>query len=172
MYVPSTMYHLPDGGVVHYRKEQLLCLLFDKISSLIIFVLIILCVYVCITRITKEFDIVLWLTCHMEFLKSQVSSMGDLAMGMPPPPVPAVFDSKRSQLLAAKHHSTRPVPTRLVQLIRSGRYVEMQDLLWDNATVRRHYEGCMGPWAFRCLQCHPDQGCVRLALSHHGFAAF
>ena len=32
------------------------------------------------------------------------------------------------------------VPNLLVQLIQSGRYIEMRDLLWDNITARRHYE--------------------------------
>ena len=36
--------------------------------------------------------------------------------------------------------STRPVPARIVSLIRSGRFVEMRDLLGDNARVRSHFE--------------------------------
>ena len=36
--------------------------------------------------------------------------------------------------------SSRPVPARLVQQIRGGRFIEMRDLLWDNVAVRRHYE--------------------------------
>ena len=43
--------------------------------------------------------------------------------------------------------SARPVPARLVQQIRAGRFIEMRDLLWDNVAVRRHYEelhGAMG----------------------------
>ena len=36
--------------------------------------------------------------------------------------------------------STRPIPARLAQLIRSDRYVEMRDLLWDNVAMRQQYE--------------------------------
>ena len=36
--------------------------------------------------------------------------------------------------------SLRPVPTRLVSMIQNGRYVEMRDLLGDNAAVGRHME--------------------------------
>ena len=43
--------------------------------------------------------------------------------------------------------STRPVPARIVQQIRAGRFIEMRDLLGDNAAVRHHFEelhGAMG----------------------------
>ena len=40
--------------------------------------------------------------------------------------------------------SARPVPARLVQLIRAGRSVDMRDLLWDNAAVRSHFEELQG----------------------------
>ena len=40
--------------------------------------------------------------------------------------------------------SLRPVPARVVQQIRSGRYVDMRDLLWDNSAVRCHYESLHG----------------------------
>ena len=36
--------------------------------------------------------------------------------------------------------STRPIPSRLVQLIQSGSYVEMRDLLTDNVQVRHHFK--------------------------------
>lgn len=40
--------------------------------------------------------------------------------------------------------SLRPVPARMVQQIRAGRYIDMRDLLWDNSSVRCHYEGLQG----------------------------
>ena len=40
--------------------------------------------------------------------------------------------------------SARPIPARLVQQIRAGRYVDMRDLLWDNVAVRRHFEDIQG----------------------------
>ena len=40
--------------------------------------------------------------------------------------------------------SARPISARLVQQIRSGRYVEMRDLLGDNASVRRQFEELQG----------------------------
>lgn len=36
--------------------------------------------------------------------------------------------------------SLRPIPSRLVGLIQAGRYVEMRDLLGENAAVGRHME--------------------------------
>lgn len=47
--------------------------------------------------------------------------------------------------------SLRPVPSRTVQLIRSNRYVEMRDLLGDNAAVRRHFEEAQGALGFQVL---------------------
>ena len=43
--------------------------------------------------------------------------------------------------------SARPIPARMVQQIRTGRFVEMRDLLYDNIAVRNHFEdlhGAMG----------------------------
>ncbi len=40
--------------------------------------------------------------------------------------------------------SLRPLPARLVQQIQSGRFVEMRDLLRDNAGVRSHFEELQG----------------------------
>ena len=47
--------------------------------------------------------------------------------------------------------SLRPVPGRLVQLIRSGRFIEMRDLLYDNSTLRGHYEGLHGSTGLQLL---------------------
>ena len=47
--------------------------------------------------------------------------------------------------------SMRPVPARMVQQIRSCRFVEMRDLLWDNAELRRHYEEMHGAMGFHVL---------------------
>lgn len=47
--------------------------------------------------------------------------------------------------------STRPVPARMVQQIRLGRFIEMRDLLWDNAELRRHYEEMHGAMGFHVL---------------------
>lgn len=47
--------------------------------------------------------------------------------------------------------SIRPVPARMVQQIGSGRFVEMRDLLWDNAALRRHYEEMHGAMGFHVL---------------------
>ena len=44
-----------------------------------------------------------------------------------------------------------PVPGRLVQLIRSGRFIEMRDLLYDNSTLRGHYEGLHGSTGLQLL---------------------
>ena len=40
--------------------------------------------------------------------------------------------------------SLRPVPARVVQQIRAGRYIDMRDLLWDNSLLRGHYESLQG----------------------------
>ena len=43
--------------------------------------------------------------------------------------------------------STRPVPARIVQQVRAGRFIEMRELLGDNAAVKHHFEelhGVMG----------------------------
>ena len=63
------------------------------------------------------------------------------------PPGGALVSSQASTVINSAHSgdmslsiSTRPVPARIVSLIRSGRFVEMRDLLGDNATVRSHFE--------------------------------
>ena len=40
--------------------------------------------------------------------------------------------------------STRPISARILQQIQSGRYIEMRDLLGDNAAVRQHFEELHG----------------------------
>ena len=44
--------------------------------------------------------------------------------------------------------SMRPVPARVVQQIRAGNFIEMRDLLWDNAALRHHYEEMHGAMGF------------------------
>ena len=44
--------------------------------------------------------------------------------------------------------SMHPVPARVVQQIRAGRFIEMRDLLWDNAALRHHYEEMHGAMGF------------------------
>ena len=40
--------------------------------------------------------------------------------------------------------STRPISARILQQIQSGRYIEMRDLLGDNAAVRQHFKELHG----------------------------
>ena len=47
--------------------------------------------------------------------------------------------------------STRPIPARVATLIRSGRFIEMRDLLGDNATVRSHFEDMHGALGVQLL---------------------
>ena len=47
--------------------------------------------------------------------------------------------------------SSRPIPARLVQQIRTGRYVEMQELSGDNAAVRRQLEELQGTMGTQLL---------------------
>ena len=47
--------------------------------------------------------------------------------------------------------STQPIPARVIQQIRAGRYVEMRDLLGDNVAVRRHFEDVQRAMGFQVL---------------------
>ena len=53
--------------------------------------------------------------------------------------------------------SLRPVPSHTVHLIRSKCFIEMRDLLGDNAAVRHHFEEARGLWDSRYSQCHRSQ---------------
>ena len=54
--------------------------------------------------------------------------------------LPAITTSGATSLAM----SVRPVPARLVQQIRAGRFIEMRDILRDNAAVRSHFEDLHG----------------------------
>ena len=47
--------------------------------------------------------------------------------------------------------SMRPVPARVVNLIRCGRFIEMRDLLRDNVAVRGHFEEIHGTMGVQLL---------------------
>ena len=47
--------------------------------------------------------------------------------------------------------SSRPIPAKIVELVRSGRYVEMGDFLDDNMAVRRHFEEIQGVMGMQLL---------------------
>ena len=64
----------------------------------------------------------------------------------PPAPVTSVQSTDLSLSM-----SLRPVPVRIVQQVRSGQFVDMRDLLGDNAAVRQHFEGVHGALGFHVL---------------------
>ena len=47
--------------------------------------------------------------------------------------------------------SSRPIPAKIVELVRSGRYVEMRDFLDNNVAVRRHFEEAHGVMGIQLL---------------------
>ena len=61
----------------------------------------------------------------------------------------------------------RPVPARVVQQIRAGNFIEMRDLLWDNAALRHHYEEMHGAMGFHVFPVafHPRASEVTTLLS-------
>ena len=48
--------------------------------------------------------------------------------------------------------ASRPIPAKIVHQIRSGRFVEMRDLLDDNITVKRHFEELHRSMGMQLLQ--------------------
>ena len=61
--------------------------------------------------------------------------------------LPAVTTSGATSLAM----SMRPIPARLVQQIRTGRFVEMRDIMCDNAAVRSHFEDLHGGFGIHLL---------------------
>ena len=47
--------------------------------------------------------------------------------------------------------STRPIPARIVQQVRAGRFIEMRELLGDNAAVKHHFEELHGTMGLHIL---------------------
>ena len=69
-----------------------------------------------------------------------VSATGGVSLPVPPLPEDVCSSVCQSQPGLSLSMSLRPVSSRLVGLIQAGRYIEMRDLLGDNAVVGRRME--------------------------------